>query len=213
MKKLKQSFNHPDDDFVRFLAADIYPNRITTKAIERLQPLVKQAVSTTLVAMVSKGLASSISEADDDDISQEKPDSVEKSPESDNTSKVETTQQELDAYKFILDAIEQEFGAKSEVNYKDTQSYFSIQIQKPSRWFCRLHFNNQKRIYVAFRLSENKAKELVHPELIESYTSSTTDGCSVTFENQNSLQAMLPLFLESYKSIANEYKVGVSAEL
>ncbi|MBF2055495.1 MAG: type I restriction enzyme HsdR N-terminal domain-containing protein [Candidatus Sericytochromatia bacterium] len=57
MKKLRQFFNNPSDDFIKFLASDIYPGRLTSKALERMHPLVKQAVSTTLVSMVSKGLS------------------------------------------------------------------------------------------------------------------------------------------------------------
>lgn len=204
MKRLKQNFNNPGEDFIKFVASDIYPSRMTSKALERLQPLVKQAVSTTLVAMVSKGLTHSIDEEDSED---DAPASEEGSK---NESKIKTTEQELEAYNAIVQIIEGEFGSEHEINYKDTQSYFSVQMQKPSRWFCRLHFNNLKRIYVAFRIPEEAAKALVDPSIVETYSSSTTDGCSITYETLADLDAMKPVLLAAYASISKEFQIGAA---
>ena len=201
MKKLRQDFNNPSEDFIRFLATDIYTSRLTAKAIERLAPLVKQAISTTLVTMVSKGLSQGIADDDMEVFSQEsEPQNEAKNKIETNERTIETTEQELATYAEILKIISSEYGEDHGVNYKDTKSYFGIQIGKPNKWFCRLHFNNLKRIYIAFKLPLNQAQELVSPELLEPYVSSTTDGCLMTFETLDDLKVMKPLILAAFKN-------------
>lgn len=196
MKKLRKDFNNPSEEFIRYLANDIYTSRLTSKAIERLTPLVKQAVSTTLVTMVSKGLSQGI--AEDEVPIEELEEKSEALTDQNEKKDVVTTKQELEAYNTIVSFIEAEHGPDHGVNYKDTLNYFSIQIGKPSKWFCRLHFNNQKRIYLAFKYPLTQAKELINESLLDPYGSST-DGCSVTYESSEDLTKMKALILAAYK--------------
>lgn len=195
LRKLKQIFSNPSDDFIRFIASDIFPSRLTANAVDRLRPLIQQAVSQTLVEMVSKGLSRSISDENTTPVDA----AAASVPTVDESSKVVTTQEELDAYDCVLGMIASQFGDDHKINSKDTQSYFSIQIEKPSRWFLRLHFNNLKRKYVAFRIPQDAAQQIVHPDLLQPYVSSTTDGCSVTYENIASLEVIRPLIVEAYR--------------
>jgi hypothetical protein len=198
MRKMKSMFNNPSEEFVKFIAADIYPSKFTSKALERLQPLVKQALQTTLVSMVSKGLIQGIA---DEAVEQGEVDAPKKQEKPDPTPII-TTEEELAAYAKIVGIIEEVAGPGHKINYKDTQTYFSIQVDKPAKWFARLHFNNQKRNYIAFRIPEVLAKQLIRPEMVESYTSSTTEGCSVTYSSLSDIDEMKSLILESFKAQA-----------
>jgi hypothetical protein len=190
-QKLRSNFSHPSDDFVRLLAQDVYPKKLTEKAVERLRPLVKEALSQTLLDMVSKGLSQGISNHI------ESSQSLSEVLEEDKSSRsVETTQAELDAYHAILAIIEKDYGAGHGVNHKDTMNYFGIQVEKVTRWFCRLHFNNQRRKFILFRLPENKAKEAAGSLDIQPHS----EGWTVTYEKLEDIQKMHQLIVAAYQS-------------
>lgn len=57
---LKKLFKDPSDDFLRFFIKDFSNSRITTNVIERFKPIVKKAINSTLLEIISEGLTETI---------------------------------------------------------------------------------------------------------------------------------------------------------
>jgi len=187
--KFRQLFKNPTEDFIRFIAGDIYPRRMTPNAIDRLRPLVKQSMSSTLVSMVSQGLTQEITKIEEpQEIHQE-----------DVPTKSEplivTTEEELNAYNEIAKVIKNEFGESSPLDYKDTQSYFVVHAGKVTRWFCRLHFRSYR--YLTFRLSLEKARMLTSKDVIEHH-----DGARIDIADISEIASLSELLITAYRDVA-----------
>ncbi len=71
-----------------------------------------------------------------------------------NESKIETTEEEMEAYMIIKSILRQVVDVKR-VTYKDTQSYFTILLDNNiRRIICRLYLNGSKKYFVT--LDENR---------------------------------------------------------
>jgi hypothetical protein len=63
-------------------------------------------------------------------------------------SKIETTQNEIEAY-YIIKTLLSDTTAVTRISYKDNINYFSVLLDgKPSRWICRLLLDRTKQCMV-----------------------------------------------------------------
>lgn len=151
-RKFRTIFREPSDEFVRFVAGDIFPKKITVNALERLTPLVRQAMSAVLVEMVSNGLTQAITSPSDETTTNGSDDQIAVLANGADTREKMvpvTTEIELEGFKIVQAITATANSPDPRVGYKDTSVYFGIHVEKPSKWFVRLFFNgNQKYIQV-----------------------------------------------------------------
>lgn len=190
-KKIRAIFREPSEDFVRFIAGDVYPRRITQGVLERLTPLVKQAVSVSLLDLVSQGLIQEIG----------KPDEAEAvvpvaEASADPKAVSVTTEEELAGFEIVKALIVEACGSDERICYKDTAAYFSIQAGGPRSWFVRLFLNGQQK-FAVLRLDEAQAVALAPGLAPETYG----DAIRVRLESVESIKAVAPLIVAAYKAV------------
>lgn len=196
--KLRAIFRHPSDEFIRLVAADVFPKKMTEKAVDRLRPLVKQGISTTLIDMVSQGLTQGINDdADCDEVQAQ--DEVH-----DHADKIITTEEELAVYGEIAKTIAAQVGQDDRVTYKDTINYFSIMVDnKVTRWFCRTYLNpNVRRRKLVLRLPKDTVANLIGPDIELFEHTGEKDPCTMLdYTGMDLIAKISPALFAAYKSV------------
>lgn len=142
--------SNPSPEFVKFFVSRVYDGRASEKIMTQFTDIVKRTVDQTFNDIVSDRLMNAINQTKQ---------TVEVMPEpmtvDNDENKVVTTEEELNGY-YIVKSI---LGAKVALNritYRDSQSYFTVNlddnIRKP---VCRLWFNSQSKKYLGI-LDANK---------------------------------------------------------
>ncbi len=159
---------------------DLVPGRVTAKVIERFQPIVRRSIQSTIVEMMTRGFqqeiasdgatvagtaggassaaAPTVTSGGASEGAKVVPAAViaagvtgatDSSP-GESGRQVVTTGEELELFEAVK-SICAESWVKSPVAYKDTVSYFGINLGKVQRWFVRAFFNGPNKSLV-FRL-------------------------------------------------------------
>ncbi|MBA2869544.1 type I restriction endonuclease [Methanococcus maripaludis] len=155
---LRNLFKNPNDDFVRFLIKDVSEIRVTSAVIERFRPLVKKAISNTVLDIVSTSLSKDEHLEEPEVI---EPEIVTEIQETENSQKREviTTQEELSAYDRVVQILGKYGKDISDVNYKDTTIYFGIYRKNITNWFLRFNLDSQTK-HIITKLEMDEAKLL-----------------------------------------------------
>ncbi len=151
---LKNEFSSPSDDLIRLiLSADIYDGRLTQNVIDKFRLIVKKSISQYINDLVNDKIKNALSI--DEESASTKGEKLEEPIPEDNTESVHTTDEELQAY-YIVKSI---LGKNIELNritYKDTMSYFGIQIDnKVTRWICRIYLKENVKYIIIPLANEN----------------------------------------------------------
>lgn len=160
-KTILNSLKEVDLDFVRYIASRSNTGRqLTQKFIESITPLVKQAVQKAVSEMIISSLSTppsepSETETEDANVLSDIIDPL--------NEKIVTTVNEQTLFNMVLVLL----GEETDIEYKDTESYFSILYQgKTNRWLLRYYENKQKPyITVPFDLSEQQKKQIERAKL------------------------------------------------
>ncbi|ENV64264.1 hypothetical protein F949_01653 [Acinetobacter junii NIPH 182] len=163
---IKRSINEVDIDFVRYVAQQASIQRqLNTKFLETIQPFVKQAVQQAISDTVVKGLSSPTvitaqpieptKPADDQPVTTkiEEPDFI----VNPDNEKIITTKDEKELYRIVS-----ELFPETELEAKDTESYYSVLYQgKNNRWLFRYDVNRKRpTIQFIVPMDEYRRKEL-----------------------------------------------------
>jgi hypothetical protein len=147
---LNDQLNAPSEEFVRFLAAQVYSGKLTVTVREQFASITKSAFSQFINERITERLRSAMGEVS-------LPAEVKNEPDNPGnhqngtvipdgeSSKIITTEEELQAY-YIVKAIVCSVIEVERVVYRDAQSYFSILCDDNNRKpICRLHFNGKQK--------------------------------------------------------------------
>lgn len=170
MALVDRTLRDPSESFVRYLLGeiDLVSGRVTAKVVERFQPIVRRSIQSTIVEMMTRGFQQEI--ASDAPAPSVAPtaaagaavpvvpaaviaagvSSATDSSPGEGGRQVVTTAEELELFEAVK-AICAESWVKSPIAYKDTVTYFGINLGKVQRWFVRAFFNGPKKSLV-FRL-------------------------------------------------------------
>lgn len=160
--QLKRLLDDPDDDFTKLILSYVYEGRQTQKAIDKYKPLIKKTFNTFISDIVSSRISSALNEVKDKEEQAPVAEVVEVSPE----SKIVTTESELQAF-YIIRAILAEKVPVTDIEYKDTESYFNILYQgKTQKAICRLYLDGKKKKYIAIP-DENKVFNRVEIDTLD----------------------------------------------
>ena len=158
-----QQIDSPSDDFVRYFLQSCYSGAKTQNVIERFRPLLRKAlndyISETmndkLKAVIggSSTVTTPVEKNQSDDISDK---GTEPAPK---TSKIITTEEELEAY-FIIKNMLQDIVDIHDITYKDTQSYINILYKNNTwKWICRLYLSDNNKLLI---IPDENKKEIKH---------------------------------------------------
>lgn len=151
---LAKQLADPSDNFITFIINDIYPGRKTQKIIEDFHDIVKKSFTQFINEQLNDRLKSALGTESSANVTINE-DKDFKDDETNNSSKIITTQEELESF-FIIKTLIRDILADNTINYKDTESYFSILLNNNSRkWICRLQIS-EKRICLILP-SDNKS--------------------------------------------------------
>lgn len=153
LKKLINSeFTNPSPEFVKHFAKQVYPSVITAKVLEQFTNLTKKSLQQYISDMITDRLKSALTK--EDEVTKEQEAELKSELSKEEASKVETTQEELEAFMIVKTILRQKISIKRIV-YRDAQSYFAILLDDNNRkTICRLYLGGSKKYFVT--LDEQK---------------------------------------------------------
>lgn len=206
----------PSEEFVRFLVAELgtvapsyeIQGRITGKVIDKFKPIVKKSIQGSLVELMTRSLSQEITQPVELEVEQEI-EEQEKQQEY-QESKIVTTAEEIEAFEKIKAITQTSRSYNFELKYKDTTSYFGINIGKSTWWFLRLYLSSQKKSFIA-RLSVDEAKSLAPNFEVQEVTASLGDATSkVIISSVSDFEKLTSLILRCYEVEAAKHQVFTS---
>nr|DAZ26190.1 MAG TPA: hypothetical protein [Caudoviricetes sp.] len=156
---ISKEFSAPSPDFVRYFGKQVYDGTFTTKILEQFSTLVKRTISSYINDMISDRLKAAIKE--EDTPATAKPvEATVPAEEPEATSKIITTEEELQAF-YIIKAILHGTVPAERVTYRDAQTYFAVFLDNNNRrTICRLYLDSDTNKKIVF-LDDDK-KEVAH---------------------------------------------------
>jgi len=149
---LNQELNNPTSDFVKFFTKQVYPGIITAKVLEQFTNLTKKSVQQYISDLITERLKTALIK--EDEVAKEQDNTQTTVNIKEVESKIDTTQDELEAFVIVKSILRQKIDFKR-ITYRDAQSYFAILLDDNNRKpICRLYFNGNKKYFVT--LDENK---------------------------------------------------------
>lgn len=152
-KLIAEELQAPSYDFVRLFASRIYIGRLTEKVMGEFTDLVSKAFTQTISEKVNDRLNAAL------DKESEKQQEEHKEPE--KTSKVNTTEEELEGYRIVVAILRRKLPIHRIV-HRDTQSYFGILLDDNNRKpLCRLHLNGGNKYLGVFDEHKEETRHLI----------------------------------------------------
>lgn len=155
---LREIFTNPSDDFIRFiLGCGVYDGVKTQNVLDRYAPIVKKSITTYINELVNERIQSALNKEDvKGSVVEVEADPEDEIEEVASNNAVITTEEELEAF-YIVKAILRNSVDSTRISYKDTQTYFSVNIDgKVTRWVCRIYLKENIK-YIVIPNSEKDA--------------------------------------------------------
>lgn len=136
-------FANPSVEFVKYFGKQVYDGTFTQKVTEQFTVLVKRTINNYVNDMISDRLKAAMADTQAAEAEDQTP------TEEENTSRIVTTEEELQAFYMVKAMLVQEGIPTARITYRDAVSYFSIFIDNNNRKpVCRLYLNvaSNKRI-------------------------------------------------------------------
>lgn len=176
--QLLKLMEEPDDDFTKLILGYVYNGTKTQRVIDKYKPLIKRSFSSFVSDTVNARISSALNEVK----GSEEAAKNEEAEEAKEESKIITTVEELEGF-YIVRAILAEKASVSDIQYKDTESYFSVTYQGNSRKpICRLNL-------------EGKKKSILIPDEAKDFTRYSIDSLNDLYQYKEALIAVLNRYL------------------
>ncbi|MHC0061541.1 type I restriction endonuclease [Nostoc sp. UIC 10890] len=204
----------PSEEFVRFLVTELgtlapsyeIKGRITGKIIDKFKPIVKKSIQGSLVELMTRSLSQEITQPVEVEVEQ-KIEEDEKQQES-QESKIVTTAEEIEAFEKIKAITKTSISYNFEIQYRDTASYFGINLGKSNWWFLRLYLSSQKKSFIT-RLSVDEVKSLASNFEVQEVAASLGDAASkVIISSVSDFDKLTSLILRCYEVEAAKHKTS-----
>jgi predicted type IV restriction endonuclease len=206
----------PSDEFIRFLVSQLgnvgsryaIESRINNRIIEKFRPIVKKSIQGSLVELMTQSINKEMGQASEISSPIQLMEEVEKiqdEPEQDlEDIRVETTDEELEAFEKIKSIAARSNVHSLEVKYKDVVSYFGVNVGKITWWFLRLYLSPKKKSFVT-RLPLDEVKALASGFEVQEMSASFGDAASrVVILSVCDLDNLSDLILKCYETEASK---------
>jgi hypothetical protein len=219
-----------DDDFMKWLTADIYSGKRTASVMTRMAEIAKDAIEPALLRVMGDEFVEKLKErihaaqpldteqSLDSLIDDEVP--VEgqvqalhsESPESSRKGLV-TTQQELDVYETVKALCLHAGYDEGQILLRDTVNYCNISFGRPTKWFVRF-FGDTRRLNITTLVPTSQARE-VAPDFDVEESPQVFGVSRIYFDNIDQLRSLEVVILQSLnillKSSNKENKSDLNA--
>jgi Uncharacterized conserved protein len=158
---LNDELNAPSEEFVRFLASQVYSGKLTAMVKGQFAGVIKRAFTQFINEHITERLRSAM-------VDQVPPSEIKSENDNldgdqvvttDKENRVVTTEDELQAYYIIRGIVCAVIDAERVV-YRDTQSYCGVLCDDNNRKpICRLHFNGKQKYIGIFNVVGDKNNE------------------------------------------------------
>ena len=152
---ISNEFDAPSMDFVKLFGKKVYDGTFTSGVVEQFTTLLKRAISSYVNDLISNRLKAAIGNESPDDTPNSNDSMNEEEQEPEN--RIVTTELELNAF-YLIKSILRKIVDVNRIMYKDTMSYFAINIDNTRKLVCRLYFNNEENLRIAF-LNDDRKEE------------------------------------------------------
>lgn len=153
-KEINNELENPSNEFVKLFANKVYAGRLTEKVMEEFKVLVQKAFNQFINEKINDRLNAALNK---ETIKQQE----EKTEPAEETSKVITSEEELEAYRVILAILRRKVPV-NRIIHRDTQSYFGILLDDNNRKpLCRLHLNGTKKYIGLFNENKIEIKHII----------------------------------------------------
>lgn len=176
--KLKELLTKPSDDFIRLLAKDYSPTKITASALEKFRPIVNKSITTAITDLTQESLV--------DESNEEKP------------KVIITTDEELRAFEMTKELLLKANKDISNVDYKDTVSYFGIYNRNVNGWFVRFVLDQQPTLAM-IRLEYTLAKEI--PSNLKLQPLNSKGITKVFIDSLDDMNKLEPFILKAFEVV------------
>ena len=150
----KDLIKKPTDGFIEFLFKSSVHDKVLSPKIRKMLPLiVKQAISNSISEFTKQAI--DISQNETQNISEQKPTEIKKDKKPptppievktpDSPITIETTEEEKKSFDIVKSILQKAGKDVSNLKYKDTGSYFSINNRDTRGWFLRLYLKETMR--------------------------------------------------------------------
>ncbi|MCG8472153.1 MAG: hypothetical protein MI742_09880 [Desulfobacterales bacterium] len=157
-KVIRQQFEAPEEDFVKFFASKVYDGILTAKVKCQFTEITTKALSQFLNESINDRLKSAI--GPDVHISGDEPPPPCQDECPGKNPKIVTTDEEIQGYNIVKAIVRQRVDAER-IAQRDTQNYFGVLLDDNNRKpICRLHFNRCQK-YIG--LFDDNKKEIRFP--------------------------------------------------
>ena len=146
---LNDELNAPSDEFVKFIAGQVYSGKLTSAVRGQFAVITKQAFTQFINEHITERLRSAMGEpavpAETASETNHANGHQNGAVAAEDANRVVTTPEELEAY-YIVKAITCAVIEAERIVYRDNQTYFSILCDDNNRRpICRLHFNGKQK--------------------------------------------------------------------
>jgi hypothetical protein len=151
---MAEQLNEPSPEFVKFFASKVYSGAMKAKVIEKFTEITKRSLKDFVNEKITDRLKSAI---DLPEIRTEVT-AIEDSKNLTKEEQITTTQEELEAF-YIVKSILRDSVDLKRIKYKDTISYFGINLDgKVTKTICRLYLNSAKKFIAVIDAEGKEAK-------------------------------------------------------
>jgi hypothetical protein len=137
---MAEQFTNPDDDFVKFFAKQVYSGKLTSNVVEKFAALTKKSLKDFINDRITDKIQSVIDSSDVDTNGGDASSGgeIDPDPDPEPSNGIVTTEEEMQSY-YIVKAIFGGIVDTARIKYKDTRSYFGINLDgKATKTICRV---------------------------------------------------------------------------
>jgi hypothetical protein len=150
---LMEQLVEPGEEFVRHMAKQVFEGVLTEKAREKFKGITKKAFTQFISDRVSDRLTSALSE---EKAATQPVEEIQ--PLHEDVKKIETTQEELDAFNIVKAILRQKVDLKR-ITIRDTASYCGVLLDESNRKpLCRFYFNTANKYLAVFDANKKEIK-------------------------------------------------------
>jgi hypothetical protein len=212
---VQELFRNPSENFVRFLLgeANLIAGRVTARIVDRFTPIVKKAIQTSLVDLMTKSIQQEIAPAPDAPApapavaalaapvaprGSHEPQqlSVPQGPSTSADGRIVTSEDELQVFE-VVKKLCAESSVGKPIAFKDTASYFGINLGGVRSWFIRYIVRDDRR-WIVLRLPLEKAQILAPGFKVEA-APEYQGGSRVFFKASSELEKLHALIVTAYE--------------
>lgn len=180
-KVIEEQFEKPHEDFVRFIAAQVYDGIISQKVKKQFTILTKRALNQFIHDSVNNRLKTAIGVKRNptQSISTKEPTNTEIENECEE-SKIVTTVEEIEAFNVVKAIFRQKIDVARVVS-RDRQRYFGVLLDDNNRKpLCRFHFNTKQK-YLGIILANKKEEKIAIDSIDEIFNYSEKLLATINF--------------------------------